>query len=175
MGTPAKKAAGKGQATPSTNGKGRKPAPAALDRVIGGRVKKHNSPKPSHVDSPYLEEGSSRLDEVEKEMEADRFEEMREEKKLFPGSDEWARDEERLFQLLFMRQYSPLMPPHWSVDFRGIPLPDILFATSEVDRPVVYSQSGQDFRGKEPAPSPCLYVTRERALLLPLDTYQARY
>lgn len=122
----------------------------ALDRVISGRIKKHDSPLPPEADSSLLEEGSSRLDDAEKELEADRYEEMMEERKLFPGSDAWAADEERLFQLLFMRQYSPLMPPHWSVDFRGIPLPDILFATSEVDRPVVYSHLERDFRGEEP-------------------------
>ena len=138
---------GNKQGTPSTNSARRRQS-LALDRVISGRIKKHDSPNPSEVDSSLLEEGSSRLDEAEKELEADRYEEMMEERKLFPGSDAWAADEERLFQLLFMRQYSPLMPPHWNVDFRGIPLPDILFATSEVDRPVVYSRLEQDFRGK---------------------------
>ncbi|SPN97678.1 uncharacterized protein DNG_01191 [Cephalotrichum gorgonifer] len=147
MATPAaKKPAGRRGRTPSRTPRGRRPTPGALDRVAGGRITKHESPRPSHADSSYLEEGSSRLDDVEREMEADRYEEMMEEKKLFPGSEEWSPDEERLFQLLFMRQYIPLMPPHWSVDFRGIPLPKILFATSEVDRAVIYSQSERDFR-----------------------------
>lgn len=147
MATP-RKAASKRQETPSTGGTKRR-ASLALDRVLTGRVKRHDSPKPSEVDSSLLEEGTSRLDEAEKELEADRYEEMMEEKKLFPNSHMWAAGEERLFQLLFMRQYSPLMPVHWHVDFRGIPVPGILFATSEVDRPVVYSQLEQDFRGKE--------------------------
>lgn len=150
MATP-RKAAGKRQETPSTGGKtGR--ASLSLDRVLTGRIKKHDSPKPSEADSSLLEEGTSRLDEAEKELEADRYEEMMEEKKLFPNSHMWAGGEERLFQLLFMRQYSPLMPVHWHVDFRGIPVPGILFATSEVDRPVVYSHLEQDFRGKELLP-----------------------
>jgi hypothetical protein len=144
---------------------GRKSTPGTLDRVIGGRIKKFDSPKPSPADSSYLEEGNSRLDDVEREMEADRFEDMREEKKLFPGSDEWAPDEERLFQTLFMRQYSPLMPPYWSADFRGIPLPDILFATSEVDRPIVYSYSDRDFWGKNPLAPGALYESLHTGVL----------
>lgn len=149
MATPRRSVASE-QKTPGTASTRRK-TPSTLDRVISGRVQKHgyNSPKLMEPDSSLLDESSSRLDDVEREMEADRFEEMMEEKKLFPGSDSWAPDEERLFQVLFMRQYSPLMPPHWSVDFRGIPLPDILFATSEVDLPVVYSQSGRDFRSRD--------------------------
>jgi hypothetical protein len=81
-------------------------------------------------------------------LEADRFDEMMKEKELFPGSDSWAEDELRLFQILFMRQFSPLLPSHWGIDFRGIPVPDILFATSRVDEPIIYSSSGNDFKGR---------------------------
>lgn len=149
MATPRRSVAGEHK-TPGTASARRK-TPSTLDRVISGRVQKHGyaSPKLLDHESSLFDESSSRLDDVEREMESERYEEMMEEKKLFPGSDEWAADEKRLFEVLFMRQYSPIMPPHWKVDFRGIPLPDILFATSEVDLPVVYSQSKRDFRGEE--------------------------
>jgi hypothetical protein len=89
------------------------------------------------------------LDDDERDREVMRYEEMMEEKKLFPGSENWTEGEERLFQKLFMRQYSPLLPLHWGMDFRGIPVPDILFATSDEDEPVVYAHAPNgDFKGE---------------------------
>lgn len=157
------KSASSRQGTPNPKGSRRRTS-LALDRVISGRIKKLDSPKKYDspkgspgVDSSYHDEDSSILHDVEKELEADRYEEMMEERKLFPGSDAWAPDEEKLFRILFMRQYSPLMPTHWWIDFRGIPLPEILFSTSEVDRPVVYSHMERDIRGKTPkSTSQCL-------------------
>ncbi|PKS09055.1 hypothetical protein jhhlp_003668 [Lomentospora prolificans] len=145
--TPPKVRTSKKNKIPSTASSTRQTSSRKLDRVLAGRIQKQRG-----VSSPLVEsledydEGSSKLDEVELELEADRYEEMMQEKALFPGSDDWAPDEEELFRILFMRQYSPLLPSHWGLDFRGIPVPDILFATSEVDEPVVYSSSNQDLR-----------------------------
>lgn len=72
---------------------------------------------------------------------------MDQEKALFPGSQEWAEDEERLFRILFLREYNPLLPRHWSMDFRGIPIPSLLFSQTDAETPVIYSRAGNDFKG----------------------------
>ena len=130
------------------------------NRVLGGvgtRIQKtppaakRRSPSPKKLLSPKDKQlaGSplDRVGDAERELELVRYEEMIEEKSLFPQADKWAADEARLFEILFMRQYSPLMPSFWDIDFKGIPIPDILFQTSDVDRPVIYSRSGNDFHG----------------------------
>ena len=138
-----------GKVTPGTDSPYRINEPLALNRVREGRIKKVDTPRrKSDFNSSLLEEGSSRLDEDETVTQADRHEAMVRERKLFPANKSWAPDEEKLFELLFMRQYSPLMPPDWETDFRGIPLPDILFRTSEVHKPVVYSHLDWHFRGR---------------------------
>ncbi|KAM0282688.1 hypothetical protein ACHAQH_002885 [Verticillium albo-atrum] len=71
---------------------------------------------------------------------------MADEKKFFPGSAAWADDELRLFEILYMRQYNPLLPRKWDMDFRGIPIPGVLFSTSDDEKPVIYSQSANDFK-----------------------------
>ncbi|KAM0321689.1 hypothetical protein ACHAQA_009928 [Verticillium albo-atrum] len=71
---------------------------------------------------------------------------MAEEKKLFPGSTAWAEDELHLFEILYMRQYSPLLPRQWDMNFRGIPIPGVLFSTSDIEKPVIFSQSDNDFK-----------------------------
>lgn len=78
---------------------------------------------------------------------SDHKDKMQDEKQLFPGSSSWAEDEVKLFEILFMREYWPLLPSKWSVDFHGIPVPEVLFASSEVQDPVIFSQSGNDFKG----------------------------
>ncbi|MBE3042386.1 hypothetical protein IMZ48_07360 [Candidatus Bathyarchaeota archaeon] len=139
----------KGQKTPGTDSPYRIKDPVLLSRVREGRIKKVDTPRrKADVNSSLLDEGSSKLDDDETVTEADRHEAMMRERKLFPANESWAPDEERLFELLFMRQYSPLMPQDWETDFRGIPLPDILFRTSEVHKPVVYSHLDWHFRGE---------------------------
>lgn len=125
-------------------------------RVIGAaRIQKASqkkkSPSPRKILSPkekITPSKQDRLGEDEREVERRRHQEMEEEKSLFPRADEWADEEARLFEVLFMRQYSPLLPTFWDMDFKGIPIPDILFQTSDVDRPVIYSYSGNNFHGK---------------------------
>ncbi|PNY24933.1 Uncharacterized protein TCAP_05123 [Tolypocladium capitatum] len=73
-------------------------------------------------------------------------EELEDEKRRYPGASTWARDEERLFEVLFLRQDLPLLPAHWDVDFRGVPMVDSIFQTSDEFPPVVYAHSTKEFQ-----------------------------
>ncbi|KAG6042607.1 hypothetical protein E4U39_005695 [Claviceps sp. Clav50 group G5] len=78
------------------------------------------------------------------------------EKKRYPGASTWASAEEHLFEILFQRAERAILPGHWEVDFRGIPMLDTIFSTNNDDddgssksghsRSVVYSRSGNDFQ-----------------------------
>ncbi|KAF4450905.1 hypothetical protein F53441_6044 [Fusarium austroafricanum] len=72
-------------------------------------------------------------------------EEMKQEKERYPGASSWAPAEERLFEILFMRQDLPMLPTTWDVDLRGIPISDVVFKTSDEFPPIVYAHS-KDFR-----------------------------
>ncbi|KAF3354493.1 hypothetical protein VdG1_07572 [Verticillium dahliae VDG1] len=85
-------------------------------------------------------------DEVDPREEQDHFDAMADEKKFFPGSAAWADDELRLFETLYMRQYNPLLPRKWDMDFRGIPIPGVLFSKNDDETPVICSQSGNEFK-----------------------------
>ncbi|KAK2046511.1 hypothetical protein LZ31DRAFT_552196 [Colletotrichum somersetense] len=124
--------------TPPTSASAGRAGTPASDRILSGRVKK----TPRKV----ARRKEDVLSEKEKDEERRQLDEMDEERKLFPGSDNWAEDEHRLFRILYMRQYSPLLPSHWDMDFRGIPIPDILFASSDAHPPVINSRSGNDFK-----------------------------
>jgi hypothetical protein len=118
------------------------------DRVRSGRIKKSMRKSSISTTAEIPEhELPDKLDDVERESEMRRYEEMQKEKKFFPRADEWHEDESRLFEILYMRQYSPLMPSFWDMDFKGIPIPDILLQTSLLDQPVIYSVSGNEFVG----------------------------
>ncbi|KAJ4149400.1 hypothetical protein NW754_000840 [Fusarium falciforme] len=71
--------------------------------------------------------------------------EMKQEKERYPGAGGWAPAEERLFEILFMRQDLPMLPPTWDVDLRGVPLSDVIFKTSDDFPPIIYAHS-EDFR-----------------------------
>ncbi|KAI8689819.1 hypothetical protein LRP88_13882 [Fusarium phalaenopsidis] len=71
--------------------------------------------------------------------------EMKQEKERYPGASGWAPAEERLFEILFMRQDLPMLPPTWDVDLRGVPLSDVIFKTSDDFSPIIYAHS-KDFR-----------------------------
>lgn len=68
------------------------------------------------------------------------------EKKRYPGASTWAPDEEQLFEILFQRAERAILPGHWEVDFRGIPMLDTVFSMNDDIRPIVYSRSGKDFQ-----------------------------
>ncbi|KAI8679572.1 hypothetical protein NCS57_00235500 [Fusarium keratoplasticum] len=71
--------------------------------------------------------------------------EMKQEKERYPGASGWAPAEERLFEILFMRQDLPMLPSTWDVDLRGVPLSDVIFKTSDDFPPIIYAHS-KDFR-----------------------------
>ncbi|KAL6827344.1 hypothetical protein J3E69DRAFT_380469 [Trichoderma sp. SZMC 28015] len=66
---------------------------------------------------------------------------MEEEKRRYLGSQRWNRLEERLFEILFLRQEIPLLPLHWEVDFRGVPVSGSLFCWREGVKPIVYAHT----------------------------------
>lgn len=74
---------------------------------------------------------------------------MEEEKRRYLGSQRWNRLEERLFEILFLRQEIPLLPLHWEVDFRGVPVSGDLFCWREGVKPIVYAHTSGlgGFRG----------------------------
>lgn len=78
-------------------------------------------------------------------------EQMQEAKQMYPGSKEWAPDEERLFEILYLRQDIPILPSHWNVDFRGFPIPEAIFETGQVYPARVYAHSkngAKEYSGK---------------------------
>lgn len=89
-------------------------------------------------------------------FEMSRNYQMQLEKELYPGAKSWARDEERLFEILFTRQDLPMLPPSWDVDFSGVPISDTIFHTNERYPAIVYAHS-KDFRGR------CSFVALSRA------------
>jgi hypothetical protein len=63
------------------------------------------------------------------------------EKQQYPGASEWAHDEERLFEILYLRQDLPMLPSHWNIDFRGFPLPENIFDTSKEHPAIIYAHN----------------------------------
>ncbi|UNI13466.1 hypothetical protein JDV02_000209 [Purpureocillium takamizusanense] len=77
---------------------------------------------------------------------AELIRQMENEKQLYPGASTWAAPEEKLFEILFLRQDLPMLPAHWDVDFRGVPMADSVFQTSNDYSPIIYSHSSKEFR-----------------------------
>lgn len=80
---------------------------------------------------------------------------MEEAKEMYPGSKDWARDEERLFEILYLRQDIPILPSHWNVDFRGFPIPEEIFDTTKEHPPRVYAHAkkgSKEYPGRFPLP-----------------------
>ncbi|KJZ77958.1 hypothetical protein HIM_02595 [Hirsutella minnesotensis 3608] len=105
----------------------------AMDKVNGG---KHDQQR--------------RVSAVEQAL----LDEMNNEKKRYPGASDWARDEERLFEVMFLRQHLPLMPAHWNLDLSRVPLDYSLFDSSADHPPVIYAHSTKEFQGKFPVTAP---------------------
>ncbi|RFU74489.1 hypothetical protein TARUN_7760 [Trichoderma arundinaceum] len=66
---------------------------------------------------------------------------MDREKRSYLGNLEWAEQEERLFEILFLRQEIPLLPLHWEVDFRGVPISGDCFCLKKGVKPIVYAHT----------------------------------
>ncbi|EFY98209.1 hypothetical protein X797_005104 [Metarhizium robertsii] len=67
--------------------------------------------------------------------------ELEQEKRSYPGASTWADEEEKLFEILFQRADIPLLPAHWHVDFRGIPVVDSIFSAGDGVPSIIYSRS----------------------------------
>ena len=67
------------------------------------------------------------------------------EKENFPGAEKWAEDEERLFEILYLRETTPLMPRHWNIDFMGAPMPENVFEAPEVENTIIRAFSDSEF------------------------------
>lgn len=75
--------------------------------------------------------------------------ELEQEKRSYPGASTWADEEEKLFEILFQRADIPLLPAHWHVDFRGIPVVDSIFSAGDGVPSIIYSRSmKKEFQGK---------------------------
>ncbi|KAF7544580.1 hypothetical protein G7Z17_g9831 [Cylindrodendrum hubeiense] len=60
--------------------------------------------------------GSSPRDH-DSSIEIHLMEQMEQEKTRYPGASNWAPAEEHLFEILYMRQDLPMLPPTWDIDF----------------------------------------------------------
>jgi hypothetical protein len=58
---------------------------------------------------------------------------------------EWHEDEIALFMKLSMRGFEPLIPTHWSFDFRTCPR---TVFSSKVEETLINAKSGNEFRGE---------------------------
>jgi hypothetical protein len=90
-------------------------------------------------------------EDFENSFQMNLAEEMEEEKLRYPGASSWAPDEERLFEILYLRQDLPMLPLTWDYDLSGVPISDVIFQTSEQFPPIIYAHD-KDFRGKFPIP-----------------------
>lgn len=112
----------------------------------------------STKDDGYLQDTPRKLSDLdindlenvdgEPSVEMDPRQQMEIEKAMYPGAGTWAKDEERLFEILFLRQDIPLLPTHWDVDFRGVPISEATFQTSDELPPIVYAHSKKEFQGE---------------------------
>jgi hypothetical protein len=130
--------------------------PTRRTNVLGGRIQKARKKLPENrFASPpekVVAHLNQRLDDDEQDLGLKRLAEMEKEKALYPDAHKWSAEEERLFEVLFMRGYSPLLPSYWGLDFSGIPIPDLLFQTTEDVSPVIYAHSTSQFHGMTMAP-----------------------
>lgn len=85
------------------------------------------------------------------------LQQMELEKSRYPGATTWAPEEAHLFEMLYLRQDLPILPAHWELDLRGVPISETNFADLK-SPPVVYAH-GKDFLGNTTAfphtSSPC--------------------
>ncbi|KAK2594251.1 hypothetical protein QQS21_008030 [Conoideocrella luteorostrata] len=130
--------------------------PASPGRMLPPSVPIAESPSSDKAEAMAIKEEETEVSILETldrgyesdasaEQETDTQLELELEKERYPGASTWARDEERLFEILFQRAERPILPGHWDVDFRGIPMLDTVFGTKDHIRPIVYSRSGKDF------------------------------
>lgn len=72
------------------------------------------------------------------------LQQMELEKERYPGAATWAEDEERLFEMFFLRQELPMLPPDWALDFRGVPISEANFTNKMTAAPLIYAHARQN-------------------------------
>lgn len=93
-----------------------------------------------------IEHDAHDLELENEEVEIDLEEQLTRQKEFYPGACTWAEDEEKLFEILFCRQDLPILPAHWEVDLRGVPVGEANFTASDEQIALVYAHS-KEFRG----------------------------
>ncbi|PTB62911.1 hypothetical protein BBK36DRAFT_1097870, partial [Trichoderma citrinoviride] len=72
---------------------------------------------------------------------------MEAEKRHYLGTNlRWAPLEERLFEILFLRQEIPLLPSYWEGYFPTVPMPEACYCWRKDMNPVVYAHANNTFR-----------------------------
>ncbi|OTA04690.1 hypothetical protein A9Z42_0052880 [Trichoderma parareesei] len=72
---------------------------------------------------------------------------MEAEKRQYLGTSlRWAPLEERLFEILFLRQEIPLLPSYWEEYFLPFPMPEACYCWRKDMNPVVYAHANNTFR-----------------------------
>ncbi|KAL6855808.1 hypothetical protein J3F83DRAFT_457740 [Trichoderma novae-zelandiae] len=99
----------------------------------------NNNAKDEDRDEARRQAGLILSDKLLADMEA--------EKRHYLGSSlRWAPLEERLFEILFLRQEIPLLPGYWEEYFLAIPMPEACYCWSKDMNPVVYAHADNAFR-----------------------------
>ncbi|OAQ97055.1 hypothetical protein LLEC1_04790 [Akanthomyces lecanii] len=140
---------------PGYKGAGSAPASNGPRRKGNANAASHDktTPTASSDDADAQRSGSSRSSSPQDAASASSVapatemmtlrEQLELEKSRYPGASTWAPDEARLFELLFFRQELAMLPSHWSVDLRGVPISSVNFATGE-NQPIIYAH-GKEF------------------------------
>jgi hypothetical protein len=82
---------------------------------------------------------------------------MEAEKRQYLGTSlRWAPLEERLFEILFLRQEIPLLPSYWEEYFLPFPMPEACYCWRKDMNPVVYAHANNTFRGGKNPSLSCL-------------------
>lgn len=111
---------------------------AAMDKgdgVQGDSISLYSAPSVSikQEDDHYTEESS--------QLQPTLREQLSMELERYPGAPTWAPEEQILFERLFMREELPILPGHWEVDLRGIPIAADNFALDDPHKPLIYAHS----------------------------------
>ncbi|KAL6891097.1 hypothetical protein HDV57DRAFT_281897 [Trichoderma longibrachiatum] len=109
------------------------------ERIINGVDEEKDEAKEKNSDEARQQGGTIVGEKMLADMEA--------EKRHYLGPDlRWAPLEERLFEILFLRQEIPLLPSYWEEYFPTFPMPEGCYCWREDMHPVVYEHANNTFR-----------------------------
>ncbi|KAF7544223.1 hypothetical protein G7046_g9831 [Stylonectria norvegica] len=122
---------------PSSNVTDRQQQDFAINEIMARKPRTHRLSRERSLDLLVEDHDTSHEMDLLQEMEAEKI--------RFPGASSWAPDEERLFEIMFLRQDLPMLPPNWDMDFCGVPISDHIFQTSEENPAIIYAHA-KEFR-----------------------------